>query len=137
VPRARLRRKERTGLEKGDISAFLSEGEKITGVYAIVRSADRPVSSQWTPTFDFLLFVSLTGMRGYFPVMAAEGHEQRIFKSFDRLLRMLRELGYHGPITTYDDADPRRPAEPTGVTRRRPGERLATLPPSTKAKTRS
>jgi hypothetical protein len=57
--------------------------------------------------------------------------------TFDRLLRMLRELGYHGPITTYDDADPRRPAEPTGVTRRRPGERLATLPPSTKAKARS
>jgi len=36
------------------------------------------------------LYVSLTGLRGYFPVMATEGHEQRIFKSFDRTLRMLR-----------------------------------------------
>jgi hypothetical protein len=126
VPRARRRRKERTGFEKADICAFLAEGEKITGVYAIVRSADRPVSSQWTPTFDYLLFVSLTGMRGYFPVMAAEGREQRVFKSFDRILRMLRELGYQGPIAIYDETDPRRP-KATGTTRRRPGEKLAAL----------
>jgi hypothetical protein len=128
------RRKERTGLEKGDISAFIAEGEKISGVYAIVRSADRPVSSQWTPTFDYLLFVSLTGLRGYFPVMAAEGHEQRVFKSFDRLLRMLRELGFTGPITTFDETDPRRPLEPTGATKRRPGEKLAKLAGAPKPK---
>jgi hypothetical protein len=134
VPRVGRRRKERTGLEKGDISAFIAEGEKIAGVYAVVRSADRAVSSQWTPTFDFLLFVSLTGLRGYFPVMAAEGHEQRVFKSFDRVLRMLRELGFHGPITTFDEADPRRPPEPTGVTRRRPGEKLASPPAAPKGK---
>ena len=137
MPRARRRRKERTGLDKGDISAFLAEGEKIVGVYAVVRSADRPVSSQWTPTFDFLLFVSLTGLRGYFPVMATERPEQRVFKSFDRLLRMLRELGFHGPITTFDEADPRRPPEPTGVTRRRPGEKLAALQGAPKEKTAS
>jgi hypothetical protein len=134
VPRARRRRKERTGLEKGDISAFIAEGEKIVGVYAIVRSADRPVSSQWTPTFDFLLFVSLTGLRGYFPVMASEGREQRVFKSFDRALRMLRELGFYGPITTFDEADSRRPPEATGITRRRPGEKLATTSAAGKKK---
>jgi hypothetical protein len=132
VPTAGRPRKERTGLEKGDISAFIAEGEKIAGVYAIVRSADRAVSSQWTPTFDYLLFVSLTGLRGYFPLMATEGHEQRVFKSFDRMLRMLRELGFTGPITTFDESDPRRPIEPTGATKRRPGERLAKLSGSPK-----
>ncbi len=116
-------RKKRTSLAKGDITKLLNEGERLAGAYALVRSGP-PQSTKYVPSFDYLLFVSLTGIRGYFPVVEYAGKEQRVFRSFDRILRMLRELGYHGPTTVYEETDPRRP-KATGVTRRRPGEKLA------------
>ena len=94
----------------------------MAGAYIVVRTGG-PRSSEYTPSFEFFLFVTITGMRGYHPVLAAEGGKPRVFKSFDRVLRMLRELGYNGPITIYDEHDPRRPAEATGATKRRPGDK--------------
>ncbi len=116
-------RKTRTSLAKGDITKLLNEGERLVGAYALVRSGP-PQSSKYIPSFDYLLFVTLTGIRGYFPVIEYGRKEQRVFRSFDRILRMLRELGYHGPVAVYDETDPRRP-KATGATRRRPGEKLA------------
>ena len=116
-------RKIRTCLAKGDITKLLNEGERLVGAYAVVRSG-LPQSTKYTPSFDYHLFVTLTGIRGYFPVVEHESTELRVFRSFDRILRMLRELGYHGPVTVHEETDPRRP-KASGSTRRRPGEKLA------------
>ncbi len=126
-------RKKRTAFGIGEIAKLLTEGERLVGAYALVRSGP-PQATKYSPSFDYFLFVTLTGVRGYFPVMDAEGKEQRIFRSFDRILRMLREFGFHGPITVYDETDPRKPSQPTGATRRRPGEKLAALKGTLKAK---
>ncbi len=117
------RRKRRTSLAKADITKLLNEGERLVGAYALVRSGP-PQSTKYVPSFEYFLFVSLTGIRGFFPVVDHDGKEQRVFRSVDRILRMLRELGYLGPIAIYDETDPRRP-KATGATRRRPGEKLA------------
>ena len=124
-------RKARTGFEKAEIVAFLREGERISGSYVLVRPG-KPGLSAYSPSFDYTLFLSITGLRGYYALLAAEGGEPRVFRSFDRLLRMLRELGYLGQVSVYDEDDPRHPAEPRGATRRRPGERLAAANPSSK-----
>jgi hypothetical protein len=118
-------RKRRTHLAKGDITKLLKEGERLVGAYAVVRSG-RPQSTKYTPSFDYNLFVTLTGIRGYFPVVEHSGNDLRLFRSFDRILRMLREFGYCGPITVHDETDPQRP-KATGATRRRPGEKMASL----------
>jgi hypothetical protein len=124
-------RKARTGFEKAEIAAFLREGERISGSHVLVRPG-KPGLSAYSPSFDYTLFLSITSLRGYYVLLAAEGGEPRVFRSFDRLLRMLRELGYLGQISVYDEGDPRRPAEPRGATKRRPGERLAVADPSSK-----
>lgn len=123
LPKQGRPRSSKTGLEKADISAFLREGERLVGAYVLVRAGGRR-STVWTPAFDYTLFVSVTGLRGYHPWLAAEDGEPKIFKSFDRMLRTLRELGYQGSVTLYDESDPRRPPEPTGATKRRPGDKL-------------
>lgn len=121
-------RQRRSGFEKCDIEKFLAEGERVAGVYVVSR-AGKPLPSRYAPSLDFWVFVSITGMRGYYALLASGGAEQRVFRSFDRVYRALREMGYRGPITVYEDDDPRRPAEPGGATRRRPGDKAAPPPP--------
>jgi hypothetical protein len=122
LPRQGRPRKNKTGLEKSDVRAFLREGERITGAYAVVRPGAE-VSSVWTPAFEYTLFVSITGLRGYYPWLATDSGAPKVYKSFDRMLRGIRELGYQGAVLVYDEADPKRPAEPTGATKRRPGDK--------------
>ena len=117
-------RKPRTGFEKAEVYAFLAEGERIAGAYVVAR-AGKPRSSVYTPLFDFWLFINLTGLRGYYAFLGAMGGEQRVFRSFDRLHRILREMGYLGPVCVYHEDDPRRPAVARGATRRRPGDKAA------------
>lgn len=117
-------RKSKTGLDKAAISAFLGEGERMVGAYVVVRAGGRR-STVYTPAFDYSLFVKLTGLRGYYAWLAAEDGKPKIFKSFDRMLRGLRELGYQGSVCLYDESDPRRPAEARGGTKRRPGDKSA------------
>jgi hypothetical protein len=116
-------RKARSGFEKADISTFLGEGERIAGAYLIVRTG-RPASGAFTPSFDYFLFINITGLRGYYAYL--EGNRSgkpRAFRSFDRILKMLRELGYFGPITIYDGDATHRPPVARGATRRRPGDK--------------
>lgn len=116
-------RQSKTGFDKSDIAAFISEGESLGGAYAIARRSG-PYTSKYTPDFEYILFVSISGIRGYHPLLASTGLEPRIFKSFDRVLRMLRdELDFDGSITVYDCDDPRCPEEATGATKRRPGDK--------------
>ena len=117
-------RKPRAGFEKAEVYAFLAEGERVAGAYVVAR-AGKPGSSVYTPSFDFWLFINLTGLRGYYAFLGAVRGEQRIFRSFDRLYRILREMGYFGPVCVYDEDDPRRPADTLGATRRRPGDKAA------------
>jgi hypothetical protein len=122
-------RKPRTGFEKAEISTFLGEGERIAGAYVVMR-AGKPGLSAYSPSFDYLLFVNITGLRGYYAYLeGTRTGKPRVFRSFDRILRMLRELGYTGPTIVYDEDDPRRPAEARGATRRRPGDKTAASQP--------
>lgn len=121
LPKRGRPRKHKTGLYKPEIEAFLREGERIIRAYVVVKPGGRR-STIWTPAFDYLLYVNLSGLRGYHPWLTDDG-EPKIFKSFDRMLRSLRELGYIAPIMLYDEGDSHRPPEPTGTTRRRPGDR--------------
>jgi hypothetical protein len=120
-------RQPRSGSEKCEIEKFLAEGERVAGVYVVSRPGE-PLPSRCAPSLDFWVFISITGMRGYYALLASSGAEQRVFRSFDRVYRTLRQMGYRGPITVYDD-DPRRPAEPGGAIRRRPGDKAASLAP--------
>lgn len=116
-------RQSKTGFDKSDVATFIAEGENLAGAYAVARRSG-PYSSKYTPDFEYILFISITGIRGYHPLLASAGGEARAFKSFDRILRMLRnELDFKGAITVYDCDDPRRPEEATGATKRRPGDR--------------
>ena len=115
-------RKPRTGFEKAEVYAFLAEGERIVRAYVVAR-AGKPGLSVYTPSFDFWLFISLTGLRGYYAFLGAVGGEQRVFRSFDRLYRILHEMGYFGPVCVYGEDDTRRPADARGATRRRPGDK--------------
>jgi hypothetical protein len=116
-------RKPRSGFEKAEIATFLGEGERIVGAYVVVRRG-RPGLSSYYPSFDYNLFVSITGLRGYYAYLeGSRSGKARVFRSLDRILRMLRELGYAGAFTVYDDDDPRRPAQARGATRRRPGDK--------------
>lgn len=116
-------RKARTGFEKAEISTFLEEGERIAGAYIVVR-AGQPVSTAFMPSFDYSLYINITGLRGYYAYLEGKrSGKPRIFRSFDRILKMLRGLGYRGPITVYDEDDSRRPPEARGATRRRPGDK--------------
>jgi hypothetical protein len=117
-------RQPRSGFEKWEIEKFLAEGERIAGVYVVSRDGE-PLPSRYAPSLDFWVFISITGMRGYYALLASRSAEQRVFRSFDRMYRTLREMGYRGPIAVYDEEDPRRPAEPGGATRRRPGDKTA------------
>ena len=122
-------RRARTGFEKADISTFLGEGERIAGAYVVVR-AGKPVSTEFMPSFDYSLFLNITGLRGYYAYL--EGNRSgkpRTFRSFDRILKMLRGLGYLGPITVYDEDDARTPPVARGATRRRPGDKGQTSAP--------
>jgi hypothetical protein len=118
-----FRRKRKQGLERADISAFLSEGERLVSAYAMVRTSDERPSIR-TPPFDFDLYVRISGIRGFHPWLESDTRKTKTFKSFDRMLGALRTLGYHGAVTVYDGADPFRP-EPKGATRRRPGDKKA------------
>lgn len=111
-------------MEKADISAFLAEGEQLVNAYALVQAGGQR-SSKYTPAFEYLLYVHISGLRGYHPWLESDSGKAKLFKSFDRMLRTLRSLGYMGSITVFDEGDPRRPAEPTGATRRRPGDKPA------------
>jgi hypothetical protein len=116
-------RKPRSGFEKAEISTFLGEGERIAGAYVVVRPGKTGLSTYY-PSFDYLLFISFTGLRGYYAYLeGSRTGKPRVFRSFDRILRMLRDLGYTGPFTVYDEDDPRRPAQARGATRRRPGDK--------------
>jgi hypothetical protein len=95
-------RKPRTGFEKAGISTFLGEGERLAGAYVIVRPT-RPASGAFTLSFDYFLFINITGLRGYYAYLEGNRRGQpRAFQSVDRILKMLRELGYLGPVTIYD-----------------------------------
>lgn len=124
--RAGRPRQARKGFEKAEISVFLAEGERIVGAYVVSR-AGKPVSSAYTPSFDYSLFVSITGLRGYYAYLEGDRtNKPRIFRSFDRILKMLRDLGYNGPITLYAEGDARTPPAAGGATRRRPGDKSQT-----------
>jgi hypothetical protein len=116
-------RRARTGFEKADISKFLGEGERIVGAYVVVRAA-KPIPTEFAPSFDYSLFISITGLRGYYAYLeGTRTGKPRIFRSLDRILKMLRGLGYFGPITVYDEDDARTPPVAKGATRRRPGDK--------------
>jgi hypothetical protein len=115
-----------TGFEKADISKFLGEGERIVSAYVVVR-AGKPIPTEFAPSFDYSLFINITGMRGYYADLeGTRSGKPRVFRSFDRILKMLRGLGYIGPITVYDEDDERRPPVARGATRRRPGDKAVT-----------
>jgi hypothetical protein len=101
-------RKTKEGLEKADISGLIQEGERITGVYTVVRS-DGCRSTVWTPAFEYTIFVKTSKSLEYLPWLATENGLPKVFKSFDRMLRLLREFGYKGLVTVYDESDPKRP----------------------------
>nr|WP_295744909.1 hypothetical protein [uncultured Acidocella sp.] len=118
-------RKPRNGFEKAEIATFLEEGERIAGAYIVVRRG-KPGLSEYYPSFDYYLFVNITGMRGYYAYLeGSRSGKARVFRSLDRILRMLRDLGYLGAFTVYDDDDPSKPAQARGATRRRPGDKAA------------
>jgi hypothetical protein len=122
-------RRARTGFEKADISKFLGEGERIVGAYVVVR-AGKPISTEFAPSFDYSLFINITGLRGYYAYLeGTRTGKPRIFRSFDRILKMLRGLGYLGPVTAYDEDDARTPPAARGATRRRPGDKCQTAAP--------
>ena len=110
------KRRDRIGLRKADVIAYLDDGERLANAYALVRPGAAR-SSLWTPAFDFRLYVHLTGLGDFHPWMESAAGKIRVFKSFDRILRMLRALGYDGPITIYDENDPRRRPYPRAATR--------------------
>lgn len=123
VPQLGRPRKPRTGFEKAELAKFLGEGERIAAAFVVVR-ARTPVSSRYTPALEYSLFVNVTGMRGYFSYLGANiGGQPRVFKSFDRLLTIVRELGYLGVVSVYDEDDPLRPGDIQGQTLRRPGDK--------------
>jgi hypothetical protein len=121
-------RKARTGFEKADICAFLEEGERLAGAYVIVRTG-KPVSCAFTASVDYFVFINITGLRGYYAYLeGSRSGKPRAFRSVDRILRKLRELGYFGPVTIYDEEDTRRPPLARGATRRRPGDKGQAIP---------
>ena len=116
-----------TGFEKAEISAFLAEGERISHAY-IVERPGTPGTSAFTPSFEYRLFIRITGLRGYYAYLEATHNKQpRIFRSLDRILKMLRGLGYGGPIVIYNEDDSQTPPANRG-TLRRPGDRAQTSP---------
>ena len=125
MPQLGRPRNPRTGFEKAELAKFLAEGKRLAAAYIIVRPG-KPGNSRYTSALEYSVFVNVTGLRGYFAYLSATSDGQpRVFKSFDRLLVIVRELGYLGAINVYDADDPLRPADITGTTLRRPGDKAA------------
>ena len=125
VGKAGRPREALSGFEKADISAFLAEGERISHAYVVERPG-APGASAFTPSFEYRLFIRITGLRGYYAYLeATHNRRPRIFRSLDRILKMLRGFGYEGPITVYNEDDLQTPAANPG-TLRRPGDRSQT-----------
>ena len=128
VGKAGRPREALTGFEKAEISAFLAEGERISGAYVVERPGPSGASA-YTPSFEYRLFVRITGLRGYYAYLeASHNKQQRTFRSMDRILKLVRGLGYAGPITIYNEKDSQTPAADLG-TLRRPGDKTQTSSP--------
>jgi hypothetical protein len=73
----------------------------------VVARAGTLASDQFTPSFDHSFSSNITGLRGYYSHL--EGNrsgKSRAFRSLDRILKMLRELGYFGPIQRMNSCLP-------------------------------
>ena len=82
---------------EGELRAKLRGGERITGVIVVARTVDD--SLEYTP------FLLLSWRRGYYRISRWRGGERR-YRDFDRLLRLLRELGWVDGVGVFDESDP-------------------------------
>ena len=83
---------------EGDLRAKLRSGERITGVIVVARTIDDAL--EYTP------FLLLSWRRGYYRISRWRGGERR-YRDFDRLLRLLRELGWVDGVGVFDAEDPK------------------------------
>jgi hypothetical protein len=85
-------------ISEGDLRAKLRGGERITGVIVVARTVDDAL--EYTP------FLLLSWRRGYYRIVRWRGGERR-YRDFDRLLRLLRELGWADGVSVFDIDDPK------------------------------
>ena len=83
---------------EGELRAKLRAGERVTGVIVVARSVDDAL--EYTP------FLLLSWRRGYFRIVRWRGGDRR-YREFDRLLKLLRDLGWADSVPVFDAADPK------------------------------
>lgn len=83
---------------EGELRAKLRAGERVTGVIVIARAVDDAL--EYTP------FLLLSWRRGYFRIVRWRGGDRR-YREFDRLLKLLRDLGWADSVAVFDAADPK------------------------------
>ena len=83
---------------EGELRTKLRAGERVTGVIVVARSVDDAL--EYTP------FLLLSWRRGYFRILRWRGGDRR-YREFDRLLKLLRELGWIDSVAVFDAADPK------------------------------
>jgi len=85
-------------ISEGDLRAGLRGGGRITGVIVVARPVDAAI--EYTP------YLLLSWHRGYHRIARWRGGERR-WREFDRVLRLLRELGWADAVPVYDATDPK------------------------------
>ena len=83
---------------EGELRAKLRAGERVTGVIVVARSVDDAL--EYTP------FLLLSWRRGYYRIVRWRGGDRR-YREFDRLLKLLRDLGWADSVAVFDAADPK------------------------------
>lgn len=83
-----------TSYESADIKAGLARGGKILGIFIVSRRAAEGVGHVAYFRTDFA--------RGFLPLKAFRGKSERVYKSVDSLLGLIRDdFGYTGEISLF------------------------------------
>jgi hypothetical protein len=83
------------GLQETEIREGLKEGGRILGLFVV----ERPASPE--DPVEFVVYVRPSWTRGYRILRTWRDKDDRAFRDFDRMLPLLRDLGYDGPVTVY------------------------------------
>jgi hypothetical protein len=87
------------GLQEGDIQAGLRQGGRILGMFVVERSLPDGAG--------YVAYFRTSWKRGFQVLRTYRGRSDRLYRDFDRLLRVVRDdFKYTGAITLFVAGDP-------------------------------